>query len=122
MFPTFVHFLLQFSNDDLNLVPQLVSDLRKALCFTNMSNTNRSDLDAIQRAIFDRICTALIRSKKLFDIWLKTIQNSIDSEREPAVDMLVLLVMQSVNDERRNFIESVVSTIGKVHVLNINVC
>lgn len=122
MFPTFVHFLLQFSNDDLNLVPQLVGDLRKALCFTNMSNTNRSDLDAIQRAIFDRICTALIRSKKLFDIWLKTIQNSIDSEREPAVDMLVLLVMQSVNDERRNFIESVVSTIGKVHVLNINVC
>lgn len=108
MFPTFVHFLLQFSNNDLNSVPQLIGDLRKTLRFNN-PNTNRTANDLIQRAIFDRIFTALIQSKKLYDIWLKSIQNASETEREPTVDVLVLLVMQSVNDEKRNFIENVVS-------------
>lgn len=108
MYPTFVHFLLQFSNNDLNSVPQLIGDLRKTLRFNN-PNTNRTANDLIQRAIFDRIFTALIQSKKLYDIWLKSIQNASETEREPTVDVLVLLVMQSVNDEKRNFIENVVS-------------
>lgn len=108
MFPSFVYFLLQFSNNDLNSVPQLICDLRKSLRFNNPT-TNRTEQDLTQRSVFDRIFTALIQSRKLYDIWLKTIQNATESEREPSLDVLVLLVMQSVNDEKRNFIENVVS-------------
>lgn len=109
MFPAFVHFLLQFSNNDLNSVPQLICDLRKSLRFNENSKTNRTEHDLTQRAVFDRIFTALIKSKSLYTIWLKTIQNASETEREPAVDVLVLLLMQSVNDEKRNFIENIVS-------------
>lgn len=109
MFPIFVHFLLQFSNNDLNSVPLLICDLRKSLRFNVDAKLNRSEQDLIQRSVFDRIFTALIQSKKLYDIWLKTIQNATETEREPALDVLVLLVMQSVNDKKRNLIENVVS-------------
>lgn len=116
-----MHFLLQFSNNDLNSVPLLICDLRKTLRF-NDSKTNRTENDQIQRAVFDRIFTALIQSKKLFDIWLKTIQNATESDREPSFDFLVLLVMQSVNDEKRNAIENIVSMIVMINKNKSEMC
>lgn len=57
--------------------------------------------------MFGCISRTLIRSKQLFDVWLKYIQSN--SERHKPIDLIILLMMMTINDEKSVAIENIVS-------------
>lgn len=134
LYPVYVQFLLQLNADEMDAMPQVVADLRDTLRWPAASAANRVPVNASQRAVFDRIVSALIQSRKLFDTWLRVLHttvdvtasdgdeedggnnqtNAVDVETEMgtrSLDLLVLLAMQSINDEKRNYIENIVRSL-----------
>ena len=88
------------------LLLQLINDLRTSLKWPTA--TNDQNVANSQKAVFDCIARSLTRSKKLFDIWLKSIAQQVDDPAKP-IDFIILLIMMSINDEKRNYIENIVS-------------
>lgn len=131
LYPPFVQFLLQLSADESDALPQVVADLRQSLRWpttTTATAAAAADVNSSQRSVFDSIVSALIKSRKLFDVWLRVVQTAAastvpddedeveavvarDADAENAtrsLDLLVMLAMQSINDEKRNYIENII--------------
>lgn len=90
---------------------KVVNDLRNCLQWNQSADCGAptvSDRDISQLAVFECIVRSLKSSQKLFENWLKVIKNVLTDDTKP-IDLLVLLIMMSINDERTNQIDNIVS-------------
>lgn len=101
----FVKFLLNFGKDDsINDIQRVISELRECLdwksleCSTEDKNTNKL-------TIFNCIYNTLKGSKKIFEAWTKAILGISTSCEQNSMDLLILIIMMSINDEKCNFLE-----------------
>lgn len=97
---------MKFNTDELNTLPDIIENLRSCLKWPQELPTTRNTIQKNQKEVFGYINRSLIRSKQLFDIWLKRIQSNIE-EHKP-IDFIVLLMMMTINDEKSNYIENIV--------------
>lgn len=114
LLPGFTKFILRFNHQNTEKLADIIKDLRSCLkwpqCDVPMA---RIAMQKNQKEVFGCISQSLIRSKQLFDVWLKRIQ----AESGPAkpIDFIVLLIMMTINDERSNYIENIVSRLNSVN-------
>lgn len=86
---------------------EIIENLRSCLKWPAELPTTRSNIQKNQREVFGCVTRTLIRSKQLFDVWLKYIQANI--ERHKPIDLIILLMMMTINDEKSVAIENIVS-------------
>lgn len=87
---------------------EIIESLRSCVRFPDELPTTRANIHKNQREVFGCISRTLIRSKQLFDVWLKYIQSI--TERHKPIDMIILLMMMTIKDERSVYIENIVSS------------
>ncbi len=64
-------------------------------------------MHANQKKVFDCIVRSLSASKQMYENWLKIIQNtSFDDQK--SVDLVILLIMVKVNEDKAYYIEQLV--------------
>lgn len=80
--------------------------MRSCLKWPEELPTTRATIQKNQREVFGCISRTLIRSKQLFDVWLKHIQSNV--ERHKPIDWIILLMMMTINDEKSVTIENIV--------------
>lgn len=90
----------------MNKLPEIIDSLRSCLKWPEVLPTTRIGIQKNQREVFGCISRSLIRSKQLFDIWLKRIQSNIDAYKP--IDFIILLMMMTINDEKTQSIENIV--------------
>ncbi|XP_055384821.1 Fanconi anemia group D2 protein homolog [Condylostylus longicornis] len=115
----FMKFLLKFLQDDEENLSELVSDIRTALDW-HESNINEFEILKYQSEIFTYIKQGLIRSKKLCDIWQKSIQNLNEESTKP-VDIIIFLMLMSIRDEKGFYIENLIRRQVKLEHIKLNV-
>lgn len=69
--------------------------------------TTKSAIHANQKTVFNCISRYLLRSKDLYEIWLKIIQRKSDGQHKP-IDLVVLLMMMTIKEDRSGYIEKIV--------------
>lgn len=106
--PCFTKFILKFSTEDVSRLREIIESLRSCVRFPDELPTTRSIIYKNQREVFGCISRTLIRSRQLFDVWLKYIQSNTD--RHKPIDLIILLMMMTINDEKSVTIENIVST------------
>lgn len=106
--PCFTKFILKFSTEDVSRLREIIESLRSCVRFPDELPTTRSNIYKNQREVFGCISRTLIRSRQLFDVWLKYIQSNTD--RHKPIDLIILLMMMTINDEKSVTIENIVST------------
>lgn len=107
LLPCFTKFVLSFNYQDAEKISSLINQLRSSLRWPQtVVTTTRAVIQKNQREVFCHISQALIRSKQLFDAWLKRIQSETTTK---PIDFIVFLLMMTINDERSNYIENIVS-------------
>lgn len=85
---------------------EIIENLRSCVRFPDELPTTRSHIYKNQREVFGCISRTLIRSKQLFDVWLKCIQST---DKHKPIDLIILLMMMTINDEKSVTIENIVS-------------
>lgn len=108
LLPCFTKFILRFNHQNTEKLADIIKDLRSCLKWPQSDIAmTRVVIQKNQKEVFGCISQSLIRSKQLFDVWLKRIQ----AESGPAkpIDFIILLMMMTINDERSNYIENIVS-------------
>lgn len=107
--PTLIKFLLKFNSKDLTEFPDLIAKIRSS-SFRDFepNQSNVKEISEIQTKVFEYIVRALKRSKELSDIWLKSIQHSDSVNTHYPMDILVLIVMSTVNEDRTFYLENVI--------------
>lgn len=88
---------------------EIIENLRSCLKWPEVLATTRSSIQKNQREVFGCVSRTLIRSKQLFDVWLKHIQSNI--EQHKPIDLIILLMMMTINDEKSVAIENIVSAL-----------
>lgn len=86
---------------------EIIESLRSCLAWPEELPTTRSGIQKNQREVFGCVSRTLIRSKQLFDVWLKHIQSNTDKHKP--IDVILLLMMMTINDEKSVTIENIVS-------------
>lgn len=104
--PCFTKFILKFNAEESNKLPEIIDSLRSCLKWPAELPTTRSAIQKNQREVFGCISRSLIRSKLLFDIWLKRIQSNNDTHKP--IDFILLLMMMTIKDEKTAAIENIV--------------
>lgn len=87
---------------------EIIENLRTCLKWPDELPTTRANIQRNQREVFGAISRTLIRSKQLFDVWLKHIQSI--TERHKPIDLIILFMMMTINDEKTVAIENIVSS------------
>lgn len=108
LLPCFTKFILRFNHKNTEKLGDIIKELRSCLKWPQSDvPMTRVATQKNQKEVFACISQSLIRSKQLFDVWLKRIQ----AESGPAkpIDLIILLMMMTINDERSNYIENIVS-------------
>lgn len=93
----------------MNRLREIIDNLRSCLKWPDELPTTRSSIYKNQREVFGCISRTLIRSKQLFDVWLKHIQSNTETHKP--IDVILLLMMMTINDEKSVAIENIVSLI-----------
>lgn len=65
-------------------------------------------MHANQKEVFNSIVRSLSASKQIYDAWLKVIQSTSLYEQK-SVDLIVLLIMMKVNEDKAYYVEQLVS-------------
>lgn len=73
----------------------------------NITAENAQEIYANQKEVFDSIVRSLSGTKQIYDNWLKTIQNTSADSQKP-VDLIILLIMMEVNQDKAYYIEQLV--------------
>lgn len=108
LLPCFTQFILKFSSQNVNVLTEVIESLRSCLRWPDELPTTRMAIHKNQHEVFACINRTLIRSKQLFDVWLKRIQANIEAYKP--IDLIILLMMCHINDEKSNYIENIVSS------------
>jgi hypothetical protein len=87
---------------------QVIAELRVCLIW-NVDKNDAKEVQTVQKSIFECIKRSLTISKVLFNGWLKAIQAIDDKHDHKPIDIIVLMIMIAVNDEKANAVESIVS-------------
>lgn len=109
LLPCFIKFMLQFNGSrNTDEVVYIVEQLRSSLKWsqTVVSHT-RDAIHTNQNEVFACISQSLLRSKQLYEQWLKCIQADVALAKP--IDVVILLVMMTINDARGNHIENLVN-------------
>lgn len=69
--------------------------------------TTKATIHANQKNVFTCISRYLLRSKDLFEIWLKHIQGNAGGRHKP-IDLIILLMMMTIKENRSHHIETIV--------------
>lgn len=86
---------------------QIISDLRDCLHW-NITTSNENEVSENQKKVFNCIVRSLSASKQIYDAWLKIIQGtSLDEQK--SIDLIILLIMIKVNEDKAYNIEQMVS-------------
>lgn len=107
LLPCFTKFILKFNAEETNKLPEIIDSLRSCLKWPEELPTTRTGIQKNQREVFGCISRSLIRSRQLFDIWLKRIQSNTETHKP--IDLIILLMMMTINDEKSVAIENIVS-------------
>lgn len=108
LLPCYTKFILRFNHQNTEKLADIIKDLRSCLKWPQSDvPMTRVAIQKNQKEVFGCISQSLIRSKQLFDVWLKRIQAEIGSAKP--IDFIILLMMMTINDERSNYIENIVS-------------
>lgn len=105
--PCFTKFILKFNTEDANRLREIIDSLRSCLKWPEELPTTRANIHKNQREVFGCVSRTLIRSKQLFEVWLKHIQANTDTHKP--IDFILLLMMMTINDEKSVAIENIVS-------------
>lgn len=89
------------------LQSQVIQELRHCLQWEDNLNQCGTNVHLNQSTVFERLRRALTRSRQLFDIWMKNILN-LSSKNQKPIDLLILLMMMSINGEKSKYIKSIV--------------
>lgn len=106
LLPCFTKFILRFNHQNTEKLADIIKDLRSCLKWPQR-DVSEMAIQQNQREVFGCISQSLIRSKQLFDVWLKRILAESGSAKP--IDFIILLMMMTINDERSNYIENIVS-------------
>lgn len=85
---------------------ELVTRFRK-IDWTNVDNDDWSLVYETQKEVFQFILRALKRSKELSEGWLKSILSASRVEDCYPGDLVVLIIMSSINEDRSMYLEMV---------------
>lgn len=85
---------------------QIISDLRHCLRW-EITPDNEKEVFANQKEVFDSIVRSLSASKQMYDTWMKIIQNALLDDQK-SVDLIILLIMMKVNEDKTYYIEQLV--------------
>lgn len=108
LLPCFTKFILRFNHQNTEKLADIIKDLRSCLKWPQSEEpSSQVGIQQNQKEVFGCISQSLIRSKQLFDVWLKRIQAESGSAKP--IDFIILLMMMTINDERSNYIENIVS-------------
>lgn len=110
LLPCFTKFILKFNTEEVSRLREIIENLRSCLKWPDELPTTRANIQKNQREVFGSISRTLIRSKQLFEVWLKHIQSI--TERHKPIDLVILLMMMTINDEKTVAIENIVSICG----------
>lgn len=91
----------------MNRLREIIENLGSCLKWPDELPTTRSIIQKNQREVFGCISRTLIRSKQLFEVWLKHIQSI--TENHKSIDLIILFMMMTINDEKTVAIENIVS-------------
>lgn len=101
----FVKFLLNFGKDEsINDIQRVISELRECLDWKSL-DCSEEVKNANKLSIFNCIYNTLKGSKKIFEAWTKAILGISTSCEHGSMDLLILVIMMSINDEKCNFLE-----------------
>ncbi|XP_031621413.1 Fanconi anemia group D2 protein [Contarinia nasturtii] len=117
LLPCFTKFILKFSTEDAVQLRELIENLRLCLRWPEELPTTRANIQKNQRDVFGCISRTLIRSKQLFDVWLKLIQSN--TERYKPIDLIILLMMTTINDEKSVAIENIIRRKLKADIIDV---
>lgn len=104
LYAPFTKFLLDCQSAENHL--ELNSRFRK-IDWTKVNDRDKSLVNETQKEVFQFIVRALTRSKELSDNWLKSILNCQRVEDFLPSDVIVLILMSSVNEDRSLYLEGV---------------
>lgn len=104
LYPTFVKFMLNCDRSE-NFV-ELLTRFRK-IDWSVKGNKNPSLVHETQKEVFQFILRALKRSKELSEGWLRSICSSGRVDDCFPSDVVVLILMSSINEDRSMYLESV---------------
>lgn len=110
LLPCFTRFILKFNSEEVGSLPEIIENLRSCLRWPQPLATTKNAIQKNQKEVFGCVNRSLIRSRQLFDVWLKRIQSIMD-EHKP-IDLIILLMMMTINDEKSTYIENIVSGFG----------
>uniref|UniRef100_A0A1A9WNL2 Fanconi anemia group D2 protein n=1 Tax=Glossina brevipalpis TaxID=37001 RepID=A0A1A9WNL2_9MUSC len=112
--PKLIKFLLKtLGEESENNIKELVNTLRQILIWgENNTTSSLSKNKTAQIELFGYIERGLIRSKKFYTIWLKTISN-LSAAQFKSIDFVVLLLLMDVREDNASYIENVFKHFSK---------
>lgn len=72
-----------------------------------MDEEERGFVNETQKVVFEFILRALKRSKELSEAWLKSILNANGADEIYPTDIIVLIIMSAINEDRSFYLENV---------------
>lgn len=106
--PCYTRFVLRFDHTDIEKLSAIIKELRICLKWPESEAvTTKILIQKNQKEVFNCIHVSLIGSKQLFNVWLKRIQTDVAVAK--GIDLIILFMMMTINDERSNYIENIVS-------------
>lgn len=105
--PCYTRFILRFDHADVDKLSMIIKELRACLKWPETEAvTTTNAIQKNQKEVFNCINVSLIGSKQLFNVWMKRIQS--DASLSKGIDLIILFMMMTINDERSNYIENIV--------------
>lgn len=105
LYPPFTKFILNCDRSENCM--ELITRFRKAMKWNNVDETERGLVNEIQKIVFEFINRALKRSKELSEAWLKSILNANKADEIYSTDIIVLILMSSINEDKSVYLENV---------------
>lgn len=94
----------------------LIDKIRLVLNWESADEEKRSIIDS-QNGVFEFILRALKRSRELCDLWLKSIMNSSTPDLTYPIDIIVLIIMSTINEDRSSYLESLLKRKIKAEII-----
>lgn len=86
---------------------ELITRFRKALNWRNVDEAERRFVNEAQKIVFEFILRSLKRSKELNEAWLKSILNASRAEEIYTIDIIIIILMSAINEDKSLYLENV---------------